>query len=264
MKGRICRTVCLVLCALCIVGDVAFGIYTRMSQTDYGSSPDSMASLPYLVLPVSQEAWRSDIEGQNLSELVERTKQADVIVRASLEGDKEFGYQAIVSSLRVSEVYRGDVRAGDTVTLIEPYGLHALSDAEVTALQDGMQSQYRQLLELSDADSADDIHLLQPTGEPYVSGGALPLTPSREYVLFLNDADAHLVRGEDTAAFDYVPTPFACVPVQDAVEVWQESGYVAGGDMERLTFVASDEATRDTYVQVASELRAYAEAQPMA
>lgn len=261
MKGRVFRTVCLALCVLCIVGDAAFGIYTRMSQTDYGNSPNSMASLPYLVLPVSQEVWRSDIEGQDLPELVERTKQADVIVRASLVGEKEFGYQAIVSSLRVSEVYRGDVRAGDTVTLIEPYGLHALSDAEVAALQDGSQSQYRQLLELSDAASADEVRLLQPTGEPYASGGALPLASSREYVLFLNDADARLVRGDDVAAFDYVPTPFACLPVQDAVEAWQEGSYVAGGDLERLTLAVSDEATRDTYMQAASELRAYAEAQ---
>lgn len=259
------KKVCVAICAILIAGDVAFALYVRASQTDYGGAQqDSMESLPYRANPVSVKDWSADIDGMDLASRIDQTKDADVIIRASLDDDnKDVGYGAILASVRVLEVYRGDfISPGDCVTIIEPYEISELSQQEMQFIRDETPDDYDALLDMLGISDGDEIHVMQPNGEPYVSG-TLPISESGEYLMFLDVADSHLARDSDAAALTYISTPFSCLSLRsdESSEIWERGRYVPVDTLNGVSFLAIDAETNDRYQQIAADMLAYAEEQ---
>lgn len=257
------KNACLAICAVLIAGDIAFALYARASQTDYGGSQsESMKSLPYPIRPTSVENWSADIDGMDLPSQIARTRNADVIIRATLEDDdKDIGYKAVLASVRVLEVYRGDcIDPGDHVTIIEPYEINELSQREIQIMQDETPNDLDALLDMTGLSSGDKIHIMQPNGEPYLSG-ALPLSKKNEYLLFLDIADSHLARRADVAAATYVQTPFSCLSLlpDASSEIPKRTRYAPINDLNDITFLAADSETLDKYRQITADMLAYAE-----
>ena len=259
------RKACLAICTLLIAGDIAFAIYARVSQTDYGGGQRaSMESLPYRAGPGSAKNWSIDIDGMDVSNRIDQTKNAHVIIRASLDDEnKDVGYGAILASMRALEVYRGDfINPGDCVTIIEPYEIKTLPREEIQCLRNNEPRDYEALLDMANASDGNVIHTMHPNGEPYLSG-ALPIEKDGEYLLFLDIADSHLARNSDVAALTYVPTPFSCLSLQleDDSEIWESGRYLPFDDLNGISFLAIDSATHDRYLQIAADMLAYAEDQ---
>lgn len=100
----------LVLWAVLIFVSIGIGSATRVSYTDYGANPSALGSLPYLYQSASHKALDPSSKLSGSSDMVDTSTLIDdtpVIVSGVFDGDRSYGYQAFISQVRITHVYRG-------------------------------------------------------------------------------------------------------------------------------------------------------------
>lgn len=108
------KLLCLVM-AVMTVGALLLGALTRASYrhdvADAAKSPDTK------ILYHSKVILSGDKEGTGTFQ--DSLFQADIIVRAEVAGPEEYQFQALLVPLRIKEVLKGDVKAGDLIDFYE-------------------------------------------------------------------------------------------------------------------------------------------------
>lgn len=108
------KLLCLVM-AVMTVGAFLLGALTRISYrhdvADAAKSPDTK------ILYNSKTILSGGKERNGTYQ--ESLFQADIIVRAEVAGPEEYQFQALLVPLRINEVLKGDVKAGDLIDFYE-------------------------------------------------------------------------------------------------------------------------------------------------
>ena len=113
-RVTLAQMICLVM-AVMTVGALLLGALTRASYrhdvADAAKSPDTK------ILYHSKVILSGDKEGTGTFQ--DSLFQADIIVRAEVAGPEEYQFQALLVPLRIKEVLKGDVKAGDLIDFYE-------------------------------------------------------------------------------------------------------------------------------------------------
>ena len=113
-RVTLAKLLCLVM-AVMTVGALLLGALTRASYrhdvADAAKSPDTK------ILYHSKVILSGDKEGTGTFQ--DSLFQADIIVRAEVAGPEEYQFQALLVPLRIKEVLKGDVKAGDLIDFYE-------------------------------------------------------------------------------------------------------------------------------------------------
>lgn len=235
---------------------------TRMSYTDYGADPAALGNLPYLYQSASHQALDPSSKLSGSSDMVDTSTLIDdtpVIVSGVFDGDRAYGYQAFVSQVRITHVYRGDgLAAGQTLPVFESVGVQRMS-----WLSDWKQrspSAYDAFTKRFGAGDAAPA-VIRPTAGVGLHGGML-MRPGQEYLLFLSPQAYPPVENRAGKAQEYLvkDNPYALIalPVgQGAAKVGAldpEADFISMIEAQDYSLVLSDAADENLYRQTAEAL----------
>lgn len=158
-RVTLAKLLCLVM-AVMTVGALLLGALTRASYrhdvADAAKSPDTK------ILYHSKVILSGDKEGTGTFQ--DSLFQADIIVRAEVAGPEEYQFQALLVPLRIKEVLKGDVKAGDLIDFYEISFSQRRQQARLLILT------YRPLIRCSQA--GNTLYLLKDYISSCLSGAA--------------------------------------------------------------------------------------------
>jgi hypothetical protein len=164
---------------------------TRASYTDYNSNPNDLANLPFMYLAATSndlnfsQTQQPDAEDRLASNANELLGDTPIIVAATFNGERHYGYQSFVSDLTITKVYRGTgLTAGQTLKVFE--------QLKITKLQwlDSWKAEtpdtFNEFVERFDLATVKTPRVLTQAGGTSIIPGYTMMAEGREYILLLH------------------------------------------------------------------------------
>lgn len=250
------------LWAAIILVAVGVCVATRMSYTDYDADPTALGNLPYLYHSASHQALDPSAKLSGSSDMVDTSTLVDetpVIVSGVFNGDRTYGYQAFVSQVRITGVYRGDgLAAGQTLSVFESVGVQRMSwlsdwKQRTPFAYDAFTKRF------GDGDAAPAV--IRPTVGIGLHGAML-MRPGQEYLLFLSPKAYPPAENRAGKPQEYLvqDNPYALIalPVgKGAAKVAAlnpEADFISMLEAQDYSLILGDGADEDGYCQTAEAL----------
>lgn len=213
-----------------LIACVAAGLATRASYTDFSADSEALMALPYHYIPFSAQNADTFSKGFGPGYVDPDAlyDDADVVVACEFGGERTYSYEAFLSQVNVTHVYKGDESLlGSTIPVYEPL-----------KIEKDHQGGHGYQLDAQDA---------------YLLGGTL-MSDSGRYVLFLSKRVFSEAEDRGGKPDEYVlyKSPFAKLSLegkQDAEGSVVPSEDITLADSLHYEILAADDASAQDYFQ---------------
>lgn len=154
---------------------IGVGLFTRFSfiEEDVNVASLMQKENQIRVQLMEDPQFVSIYFNNQLKDFSQLKDQSDIIVKVKVTNDRENHFQAILSKVRVTKVYKGEVKQGDSIYLYEPSSFHKSESYSSTGGYNIMLDNQEYIVFLN--------HLKKPEGYQYKDREAISFVPISSY-----------------------------------------------------------------------------------